>query len=370
MEITPNSQPHNPKPSSNTANSFDLLRLVFSLVVVVFHCFPTAGLDEKGIWLDFSNKNFISFGVFSVFAFFLISGYLITASFENSSSITEYFKKRFLRIYPGLWVCFVVSSLVFGYIFHFIKTGQNYWEFLSIYFRSCLHYIEGNLTGFVRFNTINDLVSGAGRRDAYNASLWTIIFEIRAYIFVAIFGAFGFFKRRYLILVITAAMWIVNIFSSYYPSVSDKVAYWIGSSVSTSLYTYFLVGMCFWLFRDKVKYNIWAFGISILVFVLAILFKLYPFVGPISFGYIVLFLAFNFPIKSFLKRYGDPSYGIYIYSWPIQNILFLSGFVSSYGMMAHIIASVILSTIAGFASWHLVEKHFLKKKLQPKPSLQ
>jgi peptidoglycan/LPS O-acetylase OafA/YrhL len=369
MEIIPNSQPHNPESSSNTANSFDLLRLFFSLIVVVFHCFPTAGLDEKGIWLDASNKNFISFGVFSVFAFFLISGYLITASFENSSSITEYFKKRFLRIYPGLWVCFVVSAFFFGYIFHYIKTGENYFEFLSVYLRSCLHYIEGNLTGFVRFNTINDLVSGAGRGDAYNSSLWTIIFEIRAYIFVAIFGFFGFFKRRYLILAVTIGMWITNIVSSYYGNIADLIGYWVGNSASTSLYTYFLVGMCFWLFRDKVKYNIWAFGISILVFILAILLKLYPFAGPISFGYIIFFFAFNFPLKSTLKKYGDPSYGIYIYSWPIQNVLFLSGFVTKYGMMAHIVMSLFLSTLVGFASWHFVEKHFLKKKTPSKPLL-
>ena len=58
-------------------------------------------------------------------------------------------------------------------------------------------------------------------------------------------------------------------------------------------------------------------------------------------------------------RWGNPSYGLYIYSYPLQQAL-IQYLAPSAGML--LLLGVPLSFAAGYASWHLVEKPFLRLK--------
>ena len=91
-------------------NNFDLVRLLAASQVVVGHiCTEVAPAGSAvllpAVWW---------MGVFpGVPIFFTVSGFLIYWSFErNADHIGSFFKNRFLRIYPGLWVCFAVTLAV------------------------------------------------------------------------------------------------------------------------------------------------------------------------------------------------------------------------------------------------------------------
>ena len=95
-----------------------ILRLLFATLVIVSH---TAEMADGNRSREPLTRLFgtISFGELAVDAFFVISGYLIVASFMASDTISSYLKKRCFRIYPGFIVAsliclFVVATLVGG----------------------------------------------------------------------------------------------------------------------------------------------------------------------------------------------------------------------------------------------------------------
>ena len=83
---------------------------------------------------------------------------------------------------------------------------------------------------------------------------------------------------------------------------------------------------------------------------------------PLFGSYLVIYLAFAPWLKPFpAARYGDLSYGLYIYGWPIeQAIVWLNGGAMSWWTLFAIALPV--TAIFAFLSWHLVEKRALRFK--------
>lgn len=75
-------------------NNFNFLRLLFSTLVIFSHSFDLAGVSD--LLSDWTKT--ISFGGVAVAFFFVLSGYLIFQSLNNSKSLYEYYWKRVLRL--------------------------------------------------------------------------------------------------------------------------------------------------------------------------------------------------------------------------------------------------------------------------------
>ena len=86
----------------------------------------------------------------------------------------------------------------------------------------------------------------------------------------------------------------------------------------------------------------------------------YLLLGYPALAYLCLYLAVRLPIRNF-DRYGDFSYGTYIYAFPIQQMLALYG-MQRHGIWAFMAASLLVATAAAFVSWHVVEKPAMKLK--------
>ena len=87
-------------------NNFDLLRLIAAIQVVIAHSLRHLQMDLPAPWgalLDCFP---------GVPIFFVISGYLVSSSYERAPSLKAYLRNRCLRIYPGLWVCLMVTMVV------------------------------------------------------------------------------------------------------------------------------------------------------------------------------------------------------------------------------------------------------------------
>lgn len=94
-------------------NNFNIIRLSAALLVIYVHSFSIFNTTKKEPIVSFLHLGF-GLGEFAVTVFFIISGYLITASYIKSETNFQYFKARVLRIYPGLIVVMLLTAFLVG----------------------------------------------------------------------------------------------------------------------------------------------------------------------------------------------------------------------------------------------------------------
>lgn len=83
---------------------------------------------------------------------------------------------------------------------------------------------------------------------------------------------------------------------------------------------------------------------------------------PLSLSYLLFWFAFNQNINfSRFAKFGDPSYGIYIYGFLIQQVVIMC-FNGQMSSQLNTIIALPIACLFGYASYHLIEKHFLKLK--------
>ena len=149
-------------------NNFGFLRLLFAILVIVSHSAEAIdGNRSREILTNIFGT--LSFGEFAVDGFFLISGYLIHKSYENSSSLKSYFYKRVLRIYAGfigahILFIFCVIPLVLNFNFLF-NLESKYWaeSAIRILLLDAPHPVDG--------------IFDNNPYQATNISMWTIKYE-------------------------------------------------------------------------------------------------------------------------------------------------------------------------------------------------
>ena len=328
-------------------NNFNLLRLFAALQVVYIH-----SLEH----LEITNSALLYLGEIlryfpGVPIFFMISGYLITMSYENNPTISDYIKNRILRIYPGLYVSFLISASIL-YVFN---------QFDHVSFNSIFMWTCAQLT-FVQFYNpefIRDFGVGV-----INGSLWTISVELAFYIVLPIVYIFlkkNFIKRFTILMLISLSFYF------YIQNISTKTLLYeklIGVSILPYLF-YFLIGMYVFQFRSKVfKYIEDKFYIYFIIYIGIILLStdnyLYFFLQ--QFGYALFVFSLVFSFKNFTYKfmgYNDFTYGIYIYHMLIINILVHLNYI---GAVENILWVLLGSIVCGVLSYKLVEKPFLKLK--------
>src|ERR1700712_1089174 len=100
-----------PGPTSHS-NSFDALRLLAAVAVVVGHAYILTGAGPQ-------TPTILGIGahVLGVAAFFAISGFLVTDSWLRSPQPSVFFPNRALRILPGLAFVVLATILIIGPVF-------------------------------------------------------------------------------------------------------------------------------------------------------------------------------------------------------------------------------------------------------------
>jgi peptidoglycan/LPS O-acetylase OafA/YrhL len=286
-------------------------------------------------------------GMIAVAIFFVISGYLITQSFVRSSSTWRFVKARVLRIMPGLLIVLMLLGLVVGPL---VTTAP-----LSEYFssRALYSYLlnNGSLLGF------RDKLPGVFADNpfpyAVDGPLWTLRIEAQCYAIVFGLGILGLLNR-YTTLALFLSGLVYLALDGPYP-VQEVQPF---DQQCIDLGTKFLAGAAIYHWRPKLNgaVALVCAGVSML----ALLLGGFWLALPTFFAYATVYLALG-PIRlPNMARYGDLSYGIYIYAWPVKQLILLYSLASTWYWLA-IIATPIVIAVA-FLSWHLVEKIALSYK--------
>jgi len=221
-------------------NNFDLLRLIFAIVVCIVHAEQLSGFTELTVLTDWLSSSV------AVKAFFVVSGYLIFMSYDRSASVWNYTKKRIRRIYPAYFTVVVLCAVGLGFV-----SGIEVDRYFS---DEWLKYLAVNLV-FLNFLK-PDLpgVFDTNRIHAVNGALWTLKIEVMFYIsvpfFVLVFKRFGTKKSLVLVYFVSIVYaWLC----SQLGSMPERAIYQeLGRQLPGQL-AYFMAGAFYYYFGSVVQ---------------------------------------------------------------------------------------------------------------------
>jgi len=353
----PQTQPKSGEVASSIGkNNFDFFRFWLAVLVIFAHSYALAEGDEQNEPFSILTKYQIGAGQIAVYCFFAISGYLISHSWLRSDSTISFLKKRALRIYPGFIVAVLIGLFVVA------PLAMDHWTLT----KRDLFSLPINLLTLRRVEP-----SGAFATNpipgAINGSLWTIPYEFKCYLAVMVLGWFGLLTRhRYWLVVFLVGLVLGNLVYSQHP-IPYLEGGWVSVCIGTAtnwfkLMPYFLAGAICYVYRDRVRYTAGYGALALICLAVA---ALLPPAGHIVFPAAITYLLFLLSFQSTVRihhwsRNGDFSYGIYLYAYPIQQLLMMRN--PGMSPLTLFLIATPLSIVAGALSWHLIEKHALRLK--------
>jgi len=331
-------------------NNFNLIRLLAAAGVLVSHAYPIMlGADAAQplhSWLG------VTLGSVSVFIFFSVSGFLISQSFVNTSTLGRWTTARVLRIFPGLAVVLILTALLLGPMVTTLSTAE--------YFGSTqtLTYLPRNLTLFqLQYPLPGVFEDNAYPRDI-NGSLWTLQHEVMCYAGVAVIGLLGAFRSARMagaLLVLGAVgATLIGMFG-------DGLGLPLKLVQLGKLGLPFIIGALFYVFRDRIVLKAWIAILLVAATAVSLNTVAFTVVFAVALTYVVFYLAYvpGGAIRQY-NRLGDYSYGLYIYAFPVQQML--AHVAPGLTPVQSIMIALPVTLAFAIPSWYLVEKPALALK--------
>lgn len=333
-------------------NNFDFLRFLFALLVVVSHAYPLSGGNESSQWIYKITNGQIVLAQIGLSGFFIISGYFIFQSLVRSKSLSYYFKKRLLRLFPALFVVLLLTIILAPFVYQeIVPFFKNISVYTYLPYNLSLYGFQSSIKGIFDTNAYH----------AINGSLWTIRYEFSLYVALSFLFFFRKQKRIVSIILLIGFSVFILLYTFYLNSFGGSSLFGLQGIHLLNLGAFFIGGSLLASLQfEKIKYKVLILALSVLILLLSLYFNFYDSVKHFIFPIVVLLIGFiPLPFMRTFGRFGDMSYGIYIYSFPIQQTLMYFFKMSTYSLLIY---SVLLSVVFGFLSWHLIEKRALKYK--------
>ncbi len=332
-------------------NNFNLIRIIAALAVLASHSFALLGQPEP-----LGQSLGMSPGSISVDIFFIASGFLVTGSLMLRQRIGDYVLARVLRIFPALLVMLLLTVFGLGVYFTtlpvavYLGHSQTYF-----YLVKCATLIAG-VTYYLPGVFENNPYKGA-----VNGSLWTIVYEIKMYLFLLLFWFVCQFSKknsqkifvRTLIACAVLAGFLV-FFHQFVKRDQDH---------SVRLFFMFFSGAAYWVLKEHIRLSGKFFCLAVGALLLAAVAGTQAFfvVYQLSIAYVLFYLAYV--PAGWLRKYnaaGDYSYGVYIYAFPVQQSV--AALLPGVSVLLLTLISVAVTLTLAALSWHWIEQRALRLK--------
>ncbi len=329
-----------------SSNRFDLLRLLFSVGIFVYHAWVLAAVAPfGGVEVALG-----TLGLLLIEGFFIISGALVYGSLLRSRSMDVYAVKRIRRVYPAYLVVILVPTAV-----SLVLTGGEALAGIGKYLAAnlvFLNFLAPDLPG---------LFEGQ-RFEEVNGPLWTLKVEVMFYIVLPVIGfvmsRMG--RASWILLVLFYAggeAWRLLIPQLFDHPYAPEVARQLPGQMA-----FFASGMALWTVWDVAKARPWLFGLAGAV-LLAVSFA-HPLLEPTraaGLAGLIAWAAFVPGPALDVARFGDFSYGLYITHFPIIQAMIMVGAFSALPFAAAFVLAGALSFAASLLLWFFVEKPALRR---------
>jgi peptidoglycan/LPS O-acetylase OafA/YrhL len=330
-------------------NSYAALRWLFALSVVYTHSFDLLGFAGRGDWI--AKVSGYKLSHLGVVGFFVLSGYLNTVSMERASGAfggTAFLVRRAFRILPLLW-----GILITAVIWFWLKsgiTGANIGAGVRFFMGNAFFYQPHYFLAGIFENNVNRSICG---------SLWTLQYEVLCYLILVVSGLGslrgGAWLPRGILMTLLSAMLIVNTQDSP-PFMGSIQAFWLGH-----LGWAFLCGIGLWKFPRILQSRKAVLASGLLLCISVSLREAVPPGWQMlqTAAYAVLVMKAGSYSWGMLARCADrwdASYGIYLFSFPVQQALIAGGWSKPYSLF---LAAALLAAILGLLSWRFLEEPML-----------
>jgi peptidoglycan/LPS O-acetylase OafA/YrhL len=270
----------------------------------------------------------------------------------RTKNVWNYLGNRAARIYPAFAVSYLICVVLVAPLL-----GERPWHLI-------LHNIA-NLF-FLKpppLYTRNIFRSGT---IALNGAMWSISYEFKCYIVVAIFWSIGILRDRRIMFGLSFLGLFASVISTF-GVIPSSFNPWIprGDLIIGSPTTFirliaiFSVGVTSFLYKTElIRLLDWRVAIVAATALAATMFERN--FAELSFtllgGYCIFWFAFDAKIGVFqrINDGWDISYGLYLYGWP--SAVYLLHLWPRGSLLLMTVTSLALATIAGTASWFGVEK--------------
>ena len=326
-------------------NNYLLLRFMAALLVIYGHSYAVTKLPGQ---MDLLQRvlHFTFAGGIGVDIFFVISGFLVTASYLNRGNWAEFMKARCLRIFPGLAVCLLATAFILGPIvstlgpFAYLSDSDLYLFLIKNITLVDLHF---RLPGVFEHLPL----------DGVNGSLWTLPVECFLYLVLSEFGAVGLLsKRRWYLPAVVITCAVLAVLYTQVPFFESKQRY-------LRLFMMFAAGSVVRCYYDRIPLSTWLLAAGAVPVVLLYDTPMFPHAFSVWLVYAVFWLAYV-PNLHWFNRMGDYSYGLYIYAFPIEQTL--RQYFPAILPLQLFAAASVLTLGCAMLSWHFVEHPALRLK--------
>jgi len=312
-----------------------------------------------------------SLGTLAVYCFFAVSGFLIIPGLLNNG-LNRYLLNRFVRIYPGYLLVMLITGVFFYPIWRFQSHVNVFdWPTSASYILKNLILIpQGASDVNSSWNSLSGYPALSSHPSSVNASIWTLPLEISAYLFLGFLYALGviskIFKFNRVVKIFFILVWIMssvgaiifpNLYTQHYSQLEQLVTKW-------PYFLSFMTGAVMKLinFKSLSKIKVYLLLLIVLISFQSIIF--WALAGLCSLCILILYIG-NSRIFIRFNELRDISYGIYLYHFPVIQILV--GFKIFDGRLGLTLISTFLVTIVfAYLSSRFVEspcQSYVKKRL-------
>lgn len=333
--------------TAHRSNNLDALRLVGALAVIFGHAYHIVGRP-------FENPIVVGYPVqtLGVVIFFSISGYLITASWSRTKNPVSYLAARSLRIFPALIGVVLVCMFVVGPLVTVLPTSEYFdhpttWSYLNNIILRPQYELPG-------------VWATQPYPNAVNGSLWTLPAEFLCYLLVPLV----FLAPRQLRIPVIGLLLLGSVWYSLTPPLESMVVWHSRISDNALMWGFFAAGAILRLLVErglKFRADV-AVGLLALHMVFAATLPQHTTkVAWLFLPYVVLTVGLaSTPYVRRASRYGDLSYGLYLWAFPVQQLV-----IDLWGvqrMSVNLVVVTSVTAVLAFASWHVVEHPSMRLK--------
>lgn len=292
-----------------------------------------------------------TFSYIAVNLFFVASGFLVTKSMAYRGDLAEFGSARILRIFPALIAHVFFLVLIVGPLSTTLPLG-DFFSSLDVWKQPIL------VLSFIDTDVVMPGVFTGNDEQIASGALWTLRYELMAYIATALAFSLGLMKRKWMILaqfVFPSCLWLLSqkfgVYDTLPATMQNLLRFGIAYGLGATLYTY----------RDRITFNfLGVIGMGLFAYLLGKT-PLVEISTNMFLAYILMFFAYiKVPKLNALQKLSDVSYGVYIYHWCILQLVF--EFWPELSVTQLVAIALPVTYIFATISWHWIEKPMLKSK--------